>query len=148
MRAIDFHVTAGIFDPCCSCAKVPSSSSQSPYGCADWVAHVLAAGGFIDLSSCGNFASYSDVGGYDLNVVSSDNKNLFSYAKDVLGWSAVSSADLTYGIICAVDAGDGPWSHAVIGTGRGLCSYHNVARWNRVCNEAVISYQLCLAPPV
>lgn len=131
-----------------SCPKVPSGSSQSPYGCADWVAHVLAAGDFISLSSCGDLATYSNVDGYNLNVVSSDSKNLFSYLQDVLHWSKVPSSDLTYGVVCAVDAGDGPWSHAVIGTGRGLCSYHNIARWDRVCNQAVISYQLCLAPPV
>lgn len=49
------------------------------HGWADWVAHALAAVGFSDLSSCEDFASYSNVGA-DLNVVSSDNKNLFSYA--------------------------------------------------------------------
>jgi hypothetical protein len=133
---------------CCSCAKVPSGTPQSPCGCADWVAHVLAAGDFTSgVSSCGDFDSYSNVGGYDLNVVSSDSKNLFSYVQDVLKWTKVSSKELTDGVTCAVDAGDGLWSHAVIGTGPGLCSYHNIARWDCVCNEAVMSYQLCLAPP-
>ena len=40
--------------PCEGCNTVPAGSGQSPYGCADWVAHVLAAGGFIQLDKCGD----------------------------------------------------------------------------------------------
>ena len=66
----------GSSPPCVGCVQVPSGSTQSPYGCADWVAHVLAAGGFIPLDQCGDISLYGDVNGYDLNYVSSNSKDI------------------------------------------------------------------------
>jgi hypothetical protein len=61
--------------PCESCAKrVPEGTLQAPYGCAPFVAHALAAGGFVPRPQCGLLGDFSSVaaGGlaYDLNVVS------------------------------------------------------------------------------
>jgi len=139
----------GASPPCPGCKKVPSGTAQTPYSCADWVAHVLVAGGYIPdarLRACGDFSSYSDVSGYDLNVVSSNPRNLFSYLES-LGWTSASTAHIRAGHVCAVDAGDGPSSHAVLGTGDNLCAYHNIARWDKPCQSSFVSIQLCLKPP-
>lgn len=137
----------GASPPCPGCKKVPSGSSQTPYGCAEWVAHVLNAGAFlpVKLPLCGTLSQYI-VDGFDLNRVGTQTTNLMGYLTK-LGWKPVASKDIVAGVVCAVDAGDGPWSHAVIGTGAGLCSYHNNARWDVRCASAVISFQLCLKAP-
>jgi hypothetical protein len=129
---------AGDAPPCPGCTTVASGSAQSPYGCAPFVAHCLAAGGFVPLDKCGSIGSFDDVrfGGksYNLNVVSKQDPNcggglcLMDYLK-ARGWTKASSVKA--GTVCAVQGEDGghpvPWGHIVIGVGAGIVDAHNMA---------------------
>lgn len=145
----------GAAPPCIGCNHVPSGSWQNPYGCAPFVAHTLAAGGFISLSDCGSLDAYSSYsyGGkaYDLNVVSHQDPICSSLClMDLLldmGWKETST--VTAGTVCAVTGTDGPYTHIVVGVGAGVIDAHNAAHFH----APISNYEtnLCLdsgsAPP-
>lgn len=134
----------GASPPCPGCKKkVPAGSGQSPYGCADFVAHTLVAGGYISgLQTCGNFDSFSNYHYkgtvYNLNSVT----HLMPFLK-AAGWKPTTN--VVAGTVCAVVGSDGPFGHAIVGVGKGVVAAHNNARWSWPIRNYEIN--LCLDPP-
>jgi hypothetical protein len=143
--------------PCENCStRVPSGSSQSPYGCAPYVAHILTAGGVnTGCSKCGDMNCYSAVEHngkyYDLNVVGSKDANcgglcLMDYL-EAKGWVEVPSSEFDAGVVCAVDGGsnfEDPWGHIVFGVGKGKLDAHNVARYHQSLDVYAGHVRQCL----
>ena len=143
---------AGDAPPCPNCPnRVKAGSWQSPYGCAPFVAHALAAGGYVDLGDCGDMDAYSNVQyrgeTYNLNVVSKHDPNcgggvcLTDYLM-AIGWKQTST--VTAGTVCAVVGSDGPYCHVVIGVGDNICDAHNYAAYQVSCDN--YQQNLCLKP--
>jgi hypothetical protein len=142
---------------CPNCAsRVHAGAWQTPYGCAPYVAHCLAAGKFVDAPLCGSLddfggISYQDTT-YDLNYVSSRDPNaggapaLTDYLL-ASGWTKTQTVKA--GTVCAVVGanGNGPcdFCHVVIGVGDNVCNAHDMAEYHVSCDQ----YQknLCLDPP-
>ena len=115
----------GASPPCPTCAhRVAPGSWQTPYGCAPFVAHALAAGGYLSLPDCGDIDPYSaytyDGRTYNLNVVAHQDPNcggghcLVEYLL-ATGWTQTNHAKA--GTVCAVVGSDGPYCHVVLGVG-------------------------------
>ncbi len=148
---------AGSSSPCEKCStRVPSGSSQSPYGCAPFVAHILTAGGVnTGCGKCGDMNCYSSVEHngkyYDLNVVGSKDANcgglcLMDYLL-AKGWVEVPTNEFDAGVVCAVDGGSSfnePWGHIVFGVGKGILDAHNVARYHQSLDVYAGHVRLCL----
>jgi hypothetical protein len=124
---------------------VPAGSAQTPYGCAPWVAQVLAAGGFIPgQSGCSDISNFSDVDGYNLNWVDCDGTGIIGWLQSQ-GW--VTTSTITQGTVCAVTTED-YCDHAVLGVGDGLCAAHNNARWAVDCGDGFYGTpDICVNPP-
>jgi len=118
-------------DPACS-STVPSGSGQPDYGCAEFVARSLAAGGFIP--GLGPLDSQSAFGGwsYDGNTYDLLYCSNLSDALSVLGFSKMpnQASSVTAGCGAFGDGGDGYFSHAVIGVAPGVDDAHNNARFH------------------
>jgi hypothetical protein len=135
---------------------MPSGSPQAPYGCAPYVAHALAAGGFVAIDSspfCGSLNKYSAVkfGSiyYDLNVVGKQDPNCSGGAclLDYLiarGWTTTSK--VVAGTVCAVQGSDGPYTHVVLGVGDNICNAHNMAHHHVSCTD-YFTFNHCVNPP-
>jgi hypothetical protein len=118
------------------------------------VAHTLVAGGFITgFDSCGSLDSYSaykyGAYSYNLNVVEADDPNCGGgkCLLDLLlamGWTKTTSTSAA-GTVCAVNGGDGPYTHVVYAVGGGLCDAHNAAHLRVPCTTWAIN--LCVKPP-
>lgn len=145
----------GASPPCPGCSTVPSGTSQSPYGCAPYVAHSLAAGGFVATDAspfCGSLSKYVvTLAGvsYDLNCVAKQDTpctggspGLTDYLL-ATGWKATTATPIA-GTVCAV-RGSADWGHIVLAVGNNICNAHNHASYHVSCNTWV--HNLCLNPP-
>ena len=144
----------GDYPMCPTCKyRVKQGQWQNPYGCAPYVAHCLAAGGYIpSVPVCGNLDQYANVphdgNQYNLNVVSQHDPNcgtpycLTDYLM-ATGWKRTSN--IKAGTVCAVVGSDGPYCHVVLGVGDNICNAHNSAAFHVSCDN--YSPNLCLDPP-
>ena len=144
---------AGNAPPCGGCSTVPAGSAQDPYGCAPYVAHCLAAGGFVPRGQCGSISDFENVqfGGksYSLNVVSRHDPNcggglcLMDYLV-ARGWTEVNR--VRAGTVIAVQGEDGskkvPWGHIVFGVGNGIVNAHNMAHYHVPITNYVVEQML------
>lgn len=138
-----------------SCSeKVKQGAWQPVYGCAPFVSHVLAAGGFVPLSPSDPVDSFSNVDyngvTYNLNCCDSKDSNpscggspaLGDYLK-ARGW--VKASKVKAGTVAIVVGSDGPYSHVVFGVGDNTVDAHNSAQYQ----VSFSNYQgnLLLDPP-
>lgn len=131
---------------------VPSGSWQNPYGCAPFVAHALAAGGFVDATPCGGMDEYGAVNykgtTYNLNVVAKQDPNCgggLCLADYLLARGWTKTKTVSAGTFCAVVGSDGPYTHTVIGVGDGIVDAHNMAQHHAPISGYTTN--LCLNPP-
>lgn len=145
----------GSHPPCVGCATVKAHSWQDPYGCAPYVAHCAAAGGFIKhVSLCGTIDEYSSVPydghQYELNCVSQHDTGCsgggLSLTDYLLATGWTKTQKIKAGTVCAVNGGDGDWTHIILGVGDNICNAHNYAAYHVDCSTEG-QPNLCLDPP-
>ncbi len=133
--------------------RVSSGTGQPDYACAPFVAHALAAGGFVPVDPRADNDVYSSVNfngrSYNLNCCYHLDSNPSCHGVNALGdyllargWVRTNS--VVAGTACIVEGAEGPYSHAVFGVGDGIVDAHNDAHYHVPSSNYQL--QLCLNP--
>lgn len=135
---------------------VKPGDAQPVFGCAPFVSHCLAAGGWVNgktpEDSVDSFGDVKYKGtDYNLNCCGSKDSNPSCGGSPGLadyllarGWTKTDK--VVAGTACFVVGSDGPFSHAVFGVGDDLVDAHNNAAYH-VKFSSTYTADLLLNPP-